>query len=135
LVGPRAITSTTVSYDTKTVGGSGRLGFALREDLSMQLRYSLYRQEVSIDSTLQNCNNNRANTALSFNPTPAYAAANGIDLSSSDGLGCYSDSETSLPVKIELANGPVWTSATSAIGASGWTRGSWGGRSRRSGTP
>ena len=41
-----------------TTGGSARLGFALREDLSMQVRYSLYKQEVSIDPTLKNCNNN-----------------------------------------------------------------------------
>jgi outer membrane protein insertion porin family len=99
------------SYDTKTIGGSARLGFALREDLSIQLRYSLYRQSVSVDDALKNCNNNIHNTSLAFNPTPAYAAANGIDLSSTSGLGCYYDSETSLPVKAELANGAVWTSA------------------------
>ena len=41
--------SSYVSYETLTIGGSARLGFALREDLSMQVRYSLYKQEVSID--------------------------------------------------------------------------------------
>ena len=41
--------SSYVSYETMTIGGSARLGFALREDLSMQVRYSLYKQEVSID--------------------------------------------------------------------------------------
>jgi outer membrane protein insertion porin family len=103
--------SSYISYETKTTGFSGRLGFALREDLTMQLRYSLYRQEVSVDPQLRNCNNNLANTSLAFNPTPAFAAANGIDLSGSNGLGCYADGEASLPIKIELAGGPVWTSA------------------------
>ena len=36
-------------------------GFALREDLSLQLRYSIYEQEISLPSFLDNCNNNPAN--------------------------------------------------------------------------
>lgn len=103
--------SSYVSYETKTTGGSARLGFALREDLTMQLRYSLYKQEVSIGDALKNCNNNILNTAQAFNPTPAFALANGINLAATNGLGCYSDGEASLPIKIELAGGPVWTSA------------------------
>jgi outer membrane protein insertion porin family len=114
--------SSYVSYETKTTGGSARLGFALREDLSMQVRYSLYRQEVAIADVLKNCNNNfLTNPYTAFNPTPAYAgsAANafptGFDptafLLSTNGLGCYNDGEASLPVKIELAGGPVWTSS------------------------
>ena len=111
-----------VSYETKTTGGSARLGFALREDLSMQVRYSLYQQKVSIDPTLQDCNNNfLTNPNMAFNPTPAYAsnASNafpaGFDptafLLATNGLGCYQNGEASLPIKIELAGGPVWTSA------------------------
>jgi outer membrane protein insertion porin family len=105
--------SSYVSYETTTIGGSARLGFALREDLSMQVRYSLYRQSVSIDPTLRDCNNNAANPFMAFNPTPAFAAAQTppLDLTSTNGLGCYFNGEASLPVKIELANGPVWTSA------------------------
>jgi outer membrane protein insertion porin family len=103
--------SSYVSYETRTTGGSARLGFALREDLTMQVRYSLYKQEVGIDDVLKNCNNNLLNTSMPFNPTPAFALANGIDLTSTSGLGCYSDGEASLPVKIELSGGPVWTSA------------------------
>jgi outer membrane protein insertion porin family len=38
------------SYDTKTTGFSTRLGFALREDLTLQLRYSFYRQEIGLGS-------------------------------------------------------------------------------------
>lgn len=101
--------SSYISYETKTVGGSARLGFALREDLSMQLRYSLYRQEVVINETLRNCNNNIANTSMAFNPTPQFATANGIALANP--LGCYADGEASLPIKSELLGGPVMTSA------------------------
>ncbi len=41
-----------IQYGTKTMGFSPRLGFQLREDLSLQLRYSLYRQEVTLPSNL-----------------------------------------------------------------------------------
>src|SRR5262249_48886836 len=43
------------SYQTRTEGFSTRLGFALREDLGFQLRYSLYRQQVSLPQILRNC--------------------------------------------------------------------------------
>jgi outer membrane protein insertion porin family len=98
-----------ISYGTKTLGFSPRLGFALREDLSLQLRYSIYQQEISLPSYLANCNN--IPTSGAFNPSPAYAAVNGIDLSSTGGLGCYIDGEASLPVRKELANGKTLTSA------------------------
>ncbi|MGY3420957.1 outer membrane protein assembly complex protein YaeT [Bradyrhizobium sp. F1.13.4] len=98
-----------ISYGTKTLGFSPRLGFSLREDLSLQVRYSIYRQEITLPSTLANCNNNVGSAA--FNPSPAFANLNGLDLSSTNGLGCYSDGEASLPVRKELANGKTLTSA------------------------
>jgi outer membrane protein insertion porin family len=98
-----------ISYGTKTLGFSPRLGFSLREDLSLQVRYSIYRQEITLPPFLANCNNDP--TSPAFNPSPAYANANGIDLSSTNGLGCYSDGEASLPVRKELANGRTLTSA------------------------
>src|SRR6202795_72527 len=61
-----------VSYNTKTMGFSPRLGFGLREDLSLQLRYSIYQQEISLPSFLANCNNNPSNGLLAFNPSPAF---------------------------------------------------------------
>ena len=36
------------SYDTRTIGGAVRLGFELREDLALQLRYSLFQQEITL---------------------------------------------------------------------------------------
>src|SRR5215468_2350358 len=61
-----------ISYGTRTIGFSPRLGFALREDLSLQLRYSIYQQSISLPSYLADCNNNPANGLLAFNPSPAF---------------------------------------------------------------
>ena len=108
-----------ISYGTKTVGFSPRLGFTLREDLSLQLRYSLYQQQITLPSALDNCNNI---LGPAFYPTPAYInnggpgiAAPGIDPTGNQqaGLlpGCLADGESSLPVRQELANGASWTSA------------------------
>lgn len=41
-----------ISYGTKTLGFSPRLGFQLREDLTLQLRYSIYQQEVTLPDSL-----------------------------------------------------------------------------------
>jgi len=41
-----------ISYGTRTIGFSPRLGFQLREDLSLQLRYSIYQQDISLPSYL-----------------------------------------------------------------------------------
>ena len=43
------------SYDTKTIGGAIRFGFELREDLALQLRYSLYQQELTLQEGFDNC--------------------------------------------------------------------------------
>jgi len=99
-----------ISYNTKTFGFSPRLGFQLREDLSLQLRYSAYRQEISLPSNLQNCNNI---AGPSFYPSPAFMAGSGNQaalVAQYGSLGCYSDGEASLPIRKELAGGPTWTS-------------------------
>ncbi|WGS02683.1 outer membrane protein assembly factor BamA [Bradyrhizobium sp. ISRA443] len=104
-----------IAYGTKTLGFSPRLGFSLREDLSLQLRYSIYQQEITLPSTLDNCNNQQflpdGTPNPAFNPSPAFAALNGISLVSTNGLGCFSDGEASLPVRKELAGGRALTSA------------------------
>ncbi|HMI17835.1 MAG TPA: outer membrane protein assembly factor BamA, partial [Bradyrhizobium sp.] len=100
-----------ISYGTKTIGFSPRLGFGLREDLSLQLRYSIYQQEIQLPANLANCNNNAANGLLAFNPSPAFIAANGIADPTGTGLGCYFDGEASLPVRKELQAGKTLTSA------------------------
>lgn len=106
-----------ISYGTKTLGFSPRIGLTLREDLSLQLRYSIYEQQITLPGFLDNCNNSFTN-GLPFNPSPAFVAANGpmgaVDFSGM-GLYCYGDGEASLPVRKELANG---ASLTSAVGYS-----------------
>jgi outer membrane protein insertion porin family len=108
-----------VSYNTTTMGFSPRLGFQLREDLTLQLRYSIYEQRVSLPFYLDNCNNNPNNMSLAFNPSPAWVNANGAAAAaalgavdaSGVGLWCYSSGQASLPVRVELANGSTLTSA------------------------
>ncbi|MGY3615503.1 outer membrane protein assembly factor BamA [Bradyrhizobium sp. USDA 10063] len=113
-----------ISYGTETLGFSPRLGFSLREDLALQLRYSIYQQKISLPFQLANCNNNPNNGLLAFNPSPAFAQLNGIPAggtataggqSATDasglGLWCYSDGEASLPVRKELQGGKTLTSA------------------------
>jgi outer membrane protein insertion porin family len=113
-----------VSYNTKTLGFSPRLGFGLREDLSLQLRYSLYQTSVSLPSTLNNCNNipflSDGSPNPAYFPTPAFinSALNpggvGFDPtgnSTSLGIpGCLADGESSLPVRKELASGSTLSS-------------------------
>nr|MBA2397777.1 outer membrane protein assembly factor BamA [Bradyrhizobium sp.] len=108
-----------IAYGTKTLGFSPRLGFTLREDLALQLRYSIYQQEIQLPNALANCNNNPNNGLLAFNPSPAWVNLNGIPAAtalgatdaSGTGLWCYSDGEASLPVRKELQSGRTLTSA------------------------
>jgi outer membrane protein insertion porin family len=69
-----------VSYNSETIGVNLRLGFALTEEIALQPHYSIYRQEI----TLPDINN------------------------------CFPASSTcvpaSLPVRLELAQGPVTVS-------------------------
>jgi outer membrane protein insertion porin family len=103
-----------ISYGTRTIGFSPRLGFSLREDLSLQLRYSLYQQEITLPWQLDNCNNNAGS---SFLPTPAYISQvlNGVDPTGNSQAGflpgCLADGESSLPVRQELAQGAEWVSS------------------------
>ncbi len=43
------------SYDTKTIGSAIRLGFELREDLALQLRYSIAQQEIILQDNYSSC--------------------------------------------------------------------------------
>jgi outer membrane protein insertion porin family len=113
-----------IAYGTKTLGFSPRLGFTLREDLALQLRYSIYQQEIQLPNQLANCNNNPNNGLLAFNPSPAYANLVGAPAggsiteggqtatdASGAGLWCYSDGEASLPIRKELQSGKALTSS------------------------
>ena len=108
-----------ISYGTKTIGFSPRIGLQLREDLSLQLRYSIYEQSISLPSFLASCNNTTTNGLLAFNPSPAWVAANGTAAALNNGavdasglgLWCYSFGQASLPVRKELAQGSTLTSS------------------------
>ncbi len=103
-----------ISYQTDTLGAGLRLGVALREDLSLQLRYSIYQQKIVLPSYLDNCNNinpDYVNTFPTPNPLPSTPPFSGTGLNQN----CYVDGEASLPVKVELANG---ASLTSLVGYS-----------------
>jgi outer membrane protein insertion porin family len=103
-----------ISYQTDTLGAGLRLGVALREDLSLQLRYSIYQQKIVLPSYLDNCNNINPDYITTFptpNPLPNTPPFTGTGLNQN----CYVDGEASLPVKVELANG---TSLTSLVGYS-----------------
>jgi outer membrane protein insertion porin family len=87
-----------VSYQSTTAGFSTRLGFALREDLGFQVRYSLYRQSISLPEILNNC---------ILSPNAWINGGPGVLPSDA----CFLDGEASLAVRKELAQGAVYTSA------------------------
>jgi len=93
-----------VSYGTTSVGTNLRLGFALSEEIAFQPRYSIYRQDVTLPSTMNDCilsPNALINGGTGVNPTiEANSNWNGVG-------GCYANGEAALPVRIALANGPV----------------------------
>jgi len=98
------------SYETRTIGGATRFGFALREDLTLQLRYSIFQQKVTLPDILKNCNNINPNSANGLFPTPDKQGlidpATGLPFTTN----CFADGEASLAVRRELTAGPVLTS-------------------------
>jgi outer membrane protein insertion porin family len=104
-----------LSYGTQSYGGSFKLGIALREDLALQLRYSIYTQKITLPSYLNDCNNINPDF-FSTLPTPAavLAAINaGLSYPGFNPLvptNCYLFGQASLPVRAELAAGSTLTS-------------------------
>ncbi|MBN9596254.1 MAG: outer membrane protein assembly factor BamA [Afipia sp.] len=116
----KQLASTYVSYDSKSMGFSPRLGFQLREDLNLQLRYSISQQEITLPSYLTNCNNFGGPAGAGFYPTPAYLTQAGalqpdgsytIGAFNSTTNNCFLDGEASAAVKQALSKGAVTTSA------------------------
>jgi outer membrane protein insertion porin family len=113
------------SYGTESIGGTLKFGVPLREDFSVQLRYSLYTQSIQLPSYLNDCNNLNPDFATTY-PTPnainASGAPSGLGpygaqyiANSAAGLqnNCLLYGQASLPIRMELANG---TTLTSAVG-------------------
>jgi outer membrane protein insertion porin family len=98
------------SYQTNTIGGSTRFGFALREDLSLQLRYSLFSQKVSLPDILRNCNNLTPDSSKGLFPTPDKQGLIDPATNLPFTTNCFADGEASLAVRRELTQGAVLTS-------------------------
>ena len=75
-------------YETKSAGANLRLGFALTEELSLQPRYSIYRQEIGLPGQFTDCN--------------------GIFSNSNS---CFQNGEASVAVKQAVAAGPALVSS------------------------
>jgi outer membrane protein insertion porin family len=107
-----------LSYGSKTIGGDLKFGIPITENLSSQLRYTGYRQEITLPFQLNNCDNLHPNSALGTFPEFG-AAQNQVDPGAAtpgttfaqEGLNCFADGEASLAVRKELAGGPVFVSS------------------------
>ncbi len=87
--------SSTVSYETRTAGFGTKLGFTLREDLTLLVRYNYQQQQIKLPDVWNDC----------F----TYLPSSGRNMS---GTGnCYVNGEASLPVRIDLLRGKAVTSA------------------------
>jgi outer membrane protein insertion porin family len=95
-------------YRQETIGTGFRFGIPVREDVGLQLRYSVYRQSIDLDQQLQNCNNvnpdfiNTFPTFIGAPPgfTPAPPGYTGL-------TSCYQDGEAGAAVKQQVAAGPA----------------------------
>ena len=108
------LANTFLSYGTETFGGSLKLGVPLREDLSLQLRYSLFSQKITLPSYLDDCNNINPDFVNTF-PTPnaitSAAAQHALWPGfNGSGVGCFASSQASLPIRLELSEGAFLTS-------------------------
>jgi outer membrane protein insertion porin family len=107
LFAKQTLPTTYVSYGTTSIGTNLRLGFALTEEIALQPRYSIYRQEINLPDQYNNC---QLPTGAIYTPTPT--GYNPHTLPVLPGDECYADGEASLAVRKELANGPVLVSST-----------------------
>jgi outer membrane protein insertion porin family len=103
------------TYLTRTIGGDVKTGIPITENISTQLRYTIYQQEITLPSYLDNCNNLTPDFINTF-PTPAGFASGSFNTAwalagSPSQTNCYQDGEASLAVRKELAQGPVIASA------------------------
>jgi outer membrane protein insertion porin family len=110
----QTLANTYLSYGTETYGGNLKLGIPLREDLSLQLRYSLFSQKITLPSFLNDCNNINPDFVNTF-PTPNAISAAIAQMKTwpgynGTGIGCFASSQASLPIRLELANGAFITS-------------------------
>ncbi|WP_408089544.1 outer membrane protein assembly factor BamA [Rhodoplanes sp. SY1] len=103
------------SYTSSTLGGNLKLGIPITDNLSIQPRYTGYRQEIELSNAYNNCNNLNPNWIDSFPTTLFYGQSPATTYQGvGTNMNCYADGEASLAVRRELANGPVFVSALGA---------------------
>ncbi len=110
LFAKQSLANTYLSYGTETFGGTLKWGLPIREELGLQLRYSLYSTKITLPRSLDDCNNINPDFSTTF-PTPAAIAAGGAWPSGLTSPSCYQFGQASLPVRAELAQGAYLTSA------------------------
>lgn len=98
------------SYTSSTIGGAVKFGIPINDNVSTQLRYSLYQQKISLPTAFQNCDNLNPNSAFGTFPTPQFQGLIDPGTNAPFSTNCYADGEASLAVKRELAQGPVMVS-------------------------
>ena len=108
LFAKQTIANNYLSYGTESYGGTLKWGLPIREDLSLQLRYSAYTQKITLPSYLDDCNNIDPNLSSTF-PTPSAIAAPGSPFGGD--TSCFYYGQASLPIRVELANGAYLTSS------------------------
>jgi outer membrane protein insertion porin family len=114
LFAKQTLSNNYASYGTESYGGSLKFGIPIREDLALQLRYSLYTQKITLPSYLDDCNNLTPDFVNTFASPQAITAANNAGFpypNNFSGLNCYTYGQASLPVRAELANGATLTSS------------------------
>ena len=101
------------SYGTTSVGTTLKLGVPLSEELSAQLRYSIYVQSIDLPSYLDDCNNllpNANNWTLQYQQAWLAAQPPGTPLPGGATTSCLTYGQASLPIRTELAAGSTLTS-------------------------
>jgi outer membrane protein insertion porin family len=122
------LSSPYLSYGTENIGTNLKLGIPLREDLSLQLRYSAYWQAITSLGVLSDCNNINPNFSTTFPTQNAiFASAANIaaaypgyanNLAAGAQVNCLFSTatelspifESSLPIRFEAAQGGYLTS-------------------------
>jgi outer membrane protein insertion porin family len=111
----QTLPSSYLSYGTESYGATLKWGLPIREDLGLQLRYSIYTTKITLPSTLNDCNNINPDFVSTFATPAAIAAATAAGTLwptyAAGDASCYALGQASLPVRVELANGAYLTSA------------------------
>jgi outer membrane protein insertion porin family len=127
----QTLSSPYLSYGSTSYGTNLKTGVPLREDLALQVRYSIYWTQINLVSSLNDCNNVSPNFSTTFptiNAANAAAAAGVISaaypfylaeaaignqyncMTAAPSLGGFNENVASLPIREELSFGGYLTS-------------------------